>query len=108
VAKPPNAPPPPSTDGANRLYHQLAEIHAIATAQLAECACWHRTSPTPNTAYAGASGWGHYGAHRDKGDVDVFYAALQVHGIVNVALHHEYSPGIVFIFSQERKDHYHV
>jgi hypothetical protein len=90
------------------LYHQLAEIHAIATAQLAECACWHRTSPTPNTAYAGASGWGHYGAHRDKGDVDVLYAALQVHGIVNVALHHEYSPGIVFIFSQERKDHYHV
>jgi hypothetical protein len=31
--------------------------------------------------------------------VDVSYAAPQVYGIVNVALHQEYSPGIVFIFS---------
>jgi hypothetical protein len=31
--------------------------------------------------------------------VDISYAALQVHGIVNVALHLECSPGIVFIFS---------
>jgi hypothetical protein len=31
--------------------------------------------------------------------VDVSYAALQVYKIVNVALHWEYSPGIVFIFS---------
>jgi hypothetical protein len=30
---------------------------------------------------------------------DVSYAALQAHEIVNVALHQEYSPGIVFIFS---------
>jgi hypothetical protein len=29
--------------------------------------------------------------------VDVSYAAPQAHGIVNVALHREYSPGIVFI-----------
>jgi hypothetical protein len=40
--------------------------------------------------------------------VDVSYAAPQVHGIVNVAFHQEYSPGIVFIFSQARKDLYHV
>jgi hypothetical protein len=40
--------------------------------------------------------------------VDVSYAALQVHGIVNVALHQEYSPSIVFIFSQGRKYLYHV
>jgi hypothetical protein len=40
--------------------------------------------------------------------VHVSYAALQVHGIVNVALHWEYSPGIIFIFSQGRKDLYHV
>jgi hypothetical protein len=40
--------------------------------------------------------------------VDVFYAALQVHKIVNIALHREYSLGIVFIFSQGRKDLYHV
>jgi hypothetical protein len=31
--------------------------------------------------------------------VDVSYAAPQAHGIVNVALHREYSLGIVFIFS---------
>jgi hypothetical protein len=40
--------------------------------------------------------------------VDVSYAAPQVHGIVNVALHQEYSPGIVFIFSQGRKYLYDV
>jgi predicted nicotinamide N-methyase len=40
--------------------------------------------------------------------VDVSYAAPQAHKIINVALHWEYSPGIVFIFSQGRKDLYHV
>jgi hypothetical protein len=40
--------------------------------------------------------------------VDVSYAALQVHEIINVALHREYSTGIIFIFSQGRKDLYHV
>jgi hypothetical protein len=39
--------------------------------------------------------------------IDVLYAAPQAHRIVNVALHREYSPGIVFIFSQGRKDLYH-
>jgi hypothetical protein len=39
--------------------------------------------------------------------VDVFYAAPQAHKIVNVALHREYSPGIVSIFSWW-KDLYHV
>jgi hypothetical protein len=38
----------------------------------------------------------------------VSYAATQVHGIVSVALHQEYSSGIVFIFSQGRKDLNHV
>jgi hypothetical protein len=46
--------------------------------------------------------------HALKICVDVSYAATQAHGIVNVALHWEYSSGIVFIFSQERKDLYHV
>jgi hypothetical protein len=32
--------------------------------------------------------------------VDVSYAALQVHRIINVALHREYSPGIIFMFFQ--------
>jgi hypothetical protein len=40
--------------------------------------------------------------------VDVFYAAPQAYGIVNVALHREYSLGIIFVFSQGRKDLYHV
>jgi hypothetical protein len=39
--------------------------------------------------------------------VDVSYAAPQAHKIVNVALHREYSLGIVFIFSQGTKDLYH-
>jgi hypothetical protein len=40
--------------------------------------------------------------------VDISYVALQAHGIVNIALHREYSPGIVLIFSLGRKDLYHV
>jgi hypothetical protein len=40
--------------------------------------------------------------------VDVSYAAPQAHEIVNVALHWEYSLGIIFIFFQGRKDLYHV
>jgi hypothetical protein len=40
--------------------------------------------------------------------VGVSYAAPQAHIIVNVALHREYSRGTVFIFSQRRKDLYHV
>jgi hypothetical protein len=40
--------------------------------------------------------------------VDISYIAPQAHGIVNVALHRKYSPGIVFIFSKGRKDLYHV
>jgi hypothetical protein len=40
--------------------------------------------------------------------VDTSYAAPQAHGIVNISLHREYPPGIVFIFSQGRKDLYHV
>jgi hypothetical protein len=38
--------------------------------------------------------------------VDVSYAVLLAHGIVNVALHREYFLGIVFIFFQGRKDLY--
>jgi hypothetical protein len=40
--------------------------------------------------------------------VDVSYAAPQAREIINVALHWKYSPGIIFIFSQGRKDLYHV
>jgi hypothetical protein len=40
--------------------------------------------------------------------VDILYAALEAQGIVNVALHQEYSLGIIFIFCQGRKYLYHV
>jgi hypothetical protein len=40
--------------------------------------------------------------------VDVSYVAPQAHEIVNVALHQECSPGIVFIFFQGRKYLYRV
>jgi hypothetical protein len=37
--KPLSTSPPLTADGVDKMYHQLAEIHAIATTQLAECAC---------------------------------------------------------------------
>jgi hypothetical protein len=40
--------------------------------------------------------------------VDISYVAPQAHEVVNVALHREYSLGIIFIFSQGRNDLYHV
>jgi hypothetical protein len=40
--------------------------------------------------------------------VDVSYVAPQVHRIVNVPLHREYSLGIIFIFSQGMMDLYHI
>jgi hypothetical protein len=40
--------------------------------------------------------------------VDVSYAALQAHEIINVALYWEYSLDIIFTFSRGRKDLYHV
>jgi hypothetical protein len=39
-----------TTDGVDRMYHQLAEIHAIAAAQLAECGGWCQTDSTPRLA----------------------------------------------------------
>jgi hypothetical protein len=50
-----NALPPPSTDGVDRLYCQLAEIHTIIAAQLAEYARWHRSDPTSSPVHARAS-----------------------------------------------------
>jgi hypothetical protein len=38
--------PPLTADGLHRMYRQLAEIHAIAAAQLVECAHWCRTDST--------------------------------------------------------------
>jgi hypothetical protein len=38
IARPPKALPPPTTDGVDKMYCQLIEIHAIIAAPLAECA----------------------------------------------------------------------
>jgi hypothetical protein len=40
--------------------------------------------------------------------IDISYVAPQVHEIINVVLHQEYSLGIIFIFSQGKNDLYHV
>jgi hypothetical protein len=47
--------PPPTTNGVDKLYHQLAEIHAIFASQLAECThgCRSYSTPTPVQARTG-------------------------------------------------------
>jgi hypothetical protein len=47
--------PPPSTYGVDRLYRQLAEMHAITTAQLAECIHWRRVHSTSSPVHIRAS-----------------------------------------------------
>jgi hypothetical protein len=50
-----NATPPPTADGVDKLYHQLAEIHAIVAAQQAECARWCHSDSTPGPVQAKTS-----------------------------------------------------
>jgi hypothetical protein len=47
LARSSKALPPPSADRVDKMYLQLAEIHAVAivVAQLAKCVCWHLTRP---------------------------------------------------------------
>jgi hypothetical protein len=40
TAKALSASPPPTINTVDKMYHELADIHAIAAAQLAECAHW--------------------------------------------------------------------
>jgi hypothetical protein len=47
--------PPLTANGLERMYHQLAEIHAIAAAQLVECARWRRSDSTRRLVRLGAS-----------------------------------------------------
>jgi hypothetical protein len=56
AARPPKALPLPTVDGVDKMYHQLAEIHAITAVKLAECAHWHQSNLTPNVAHASV-GW---------------------------------------------------
>jgi hypothetical protein len=55
VAKALNTSPPPTIDGVDKLYHQLAEIHTIATAQLAECARSRCSDSTPRPVWTRTS-----------------------------------------------------
>jgi hypothetical protein len=55
AARPPKASPPPTVDGVEKMYRILAEIHAIATMQVAECVHWCQSNSTPNAAHAGTS-----------------------------------------------------
>jgi hypothetical protein len=43
VAKAPSTSSPPTGDGVDKLYHKLAEIHAITAMQLVECVRWHHS-----------------------------------------------------------------
>jgi hypothetical protein len=52
MAKAMSFPPPPTGDEVDRLYHQLAEIHAIGAAQLAECARWRCSASTSSPVRA--------------------------------------------------------
>jgi hypothetical protein len=44
--------PPSSTDGVDKLYHQLAKIHTINAAELAECPHLHWTGSTSSPVHA--------------------------------------------------------
>jgi hypothetical protein len=52
TTKPPSTSPSLTVDGVEKMYHQLAEIHAIPTAQLVECARWLRSDSTLNPIQA--------------------------------------------------------
>jgi hypothetical protein len=53
MAKPMSTSPPITVDRVDKMYHQLAEIHAITDVQLAECACWRQSDPTPSPVRVG-------------------------------------------------------
>jgi hypothetical protein len=55
ATKPLSASPPLTADGVDKMYRQLAEIHAITATQLAECAHWRRSDSTPSLTWAGVS-----------------------------------------------------
>jgi hypothetical protein len=58
AAKPPSASPSLTADVVDKMYHQLAEIHAIVGAQLPKCTRWHRSDQTPRSIWARAEWWG--------------------------------------------------
>jgi hypothetical protein len=57
--------PPPSANGVDKLYHQLAEIHAIAATQRSAPAGTGLTQPLAGSCQ-GQLAEVHHGAHRGK------------------------------------------
>jgi hypothetical protein len=55
TARSPSTLPPLTTDGVNRMYHQLAEIHTNVVAQLEQCTRWHQADSTARSVRAGMS-----------------------------------------------------
>jgi hypothetical protein len=53
VTKPLSTSPLLTTNGVDKMYDQLIKIHAIITAQLAECAHWCRSGSTPSLVWVG-------------------------------------------------------
>jgi hypothetical protein len=53
TAKPLSTSPPLTTDVVDKMYCQLAEIHAIAAIELVVCAHWHWSNSTPSSIQAG-------------------------------------------------------
>jgi hypothetical protein len=54
ATKPPSTSPPLTANRVDKMYHQLAEIHAIAAMQLVEYAHWCRSDSTPSPVWVGA------------------------------------------------------
>jgi hypothetical protein len=52
TAKPLSASPPLTANRVDRMYRQLAKIHAITTAQLAECVRWRWSDSAPGLVQA--------------------------------------------------------
>jgi hypothetical protein len=53
AAKPLSTSPLLTTDGVDKMYRQLAEIHTVAAMQLPECAHWRRSDSTFSSVWAG-------------------------------------------------------
>jgi hypothetical protein len=53
VARPLSFSPLLTTDGVDKMYRELVEIHTIAATQLVECAHWCRSDSTPSSVRAG-------------------------------------------------------
>jgi hypothetical protein len=56
VTKPVSTSPPLTTDGVDKIYRQLVEIHIIVAMLLVECVHWRQSGSAPSPVRAG-TGW---------------------------------------------------